>query len=70
MRKALTDLPAIVPGFTAAKGKFCGDSPSGSATTFCRFARAFGPQIPIVTYLSVTSVTVTSKPSSAATRRR
>ncbi len=70
MRKALTALPAISTGFTAAKGKRSGDSASGSATTSASLARAFGPQMPIVTKRSDTSVTVTSKPRSAATRRR
>ena len=65
----MTSLPAILTGLIAANGKFSGERPSGSSTTFCRFARAFGPQMPMVTYFSLTSVIVTSKPLSCATRR-
>ena len=65
----MTALPAILTGLIAAKGKFSGRRPSGSSTTFCSFLRAFGPQMPIVTCFSLTSVTVTSKPLSSATRR-
>ena len=60
----MTSLPAIRIGLIAANGKFSASRPSGSSTTFCRVARAFGPQMPMVTYFSVTSVMVTSKPLS------
>ena len=69
MRKAVTSLPAISICLIAAKAKFSGVRPAGSSTTFFSVARAFGPQMPIVTYFSVTSVMVTSRPRSSATRR-
>ena len=68
MRKAVTSLPPMRIGLIAANGKASGASPAGSSTTFCRVVRALGPQIPMVTYFSVTSVTVTSKPLSSAIR--
>ncbi len=53
MRKAVTSLPAISIGLIAAKGKFSSDQgrpdlrPPSAASS-----RAFGPQMPMVTYFS------------------
>ncbi|MOA29733.1 hypothetical protein D3C78_1507690 [compost metagenome] len=65
----MTCLPAISIGLIAAKAKFSISRPAGSTTTFFSVSRALGPQMPMVMNFSETSVMVTSRPRSSATRR-